>query len=358
MVDTIAIVEDALIEHISMSNAGKTFLLLEQGSKTEATSLSTHCGGGAVNASVALARLGHAVSIIAKVGEDSRANVVRQALIAEGISLDGLVATQTAPTGASAIVAAHDRNAAVFTFRGSNTTLTDEDIQKTLIDAADLIYVSTLSGASADVLPKVIDLARSPRRMIVVNPGLRQITTRFSALLNALPDLSVLALNRAEAEAFARQAIAELAGSENAMLRQIVAMRLATSIGADRQMRHVSAAALIDGLLYLGAKSVLLTDGMHGAYIGDRDQIIFCPALDVAVVSSAGAGDAFVSTFAGVLAGGHDYAYALRAASVNASAVVTEADSQSGLLRKEFLHSRTDAHQHILPITRISTSTA
>src|SRR5262245_12198555 len=58
MVDTIAIIESDRIERMSMLNAETSFLLLEEGRKTEALDVSTHCGGGAVNTAVAMARLG------------------------------------------------------------------------------------------------------------------------------------------------------------------------------------------------------------------------------------------------------------------------------------------------------------
>ncbi len=58
MIDTIAIIDSARIERMSMKNAASSFLLLEEGRKTEAEEVSTHAGGGAVNAAVAMARLG------------------------------------------------------------------------------------------------------------------------------------------------------------------------------------------------------------------------------------------------------------------------------------------------------------
>jgi len=49
MIDTIAIIESERIERMSMLNAEASFLLLEEGRKTEALEVSTHCGGGAIN---------------------------------------------------------------------------------------------------------------------------------------------------------------------------------------------------------------------------------------------------------------------------------------------------------------------
>jgi ribokinase len=348
MVDTIAIVDDELIERISLSNAGKTFLLLEQGSKTEAADISTHCGGGAINAAVALARLGFEVSVLAKVGDDERARLVRETLTREKISPLGLRTTAMSPTGASAIISAHDRNAAVFTFRGANTDLRAEDIEPKSF-RADLVYIASLSGGSADALPLLVQAAASQGAFVSVNPGIKQITTRFEAIRKLLSSLSMIALNRQEAEAFVRQAVAELSGSENARLRHIAAASLhVPAEGAGR--RSDAACALVEGLLQLGAPRVLLTDGRHGSYFGTHGEIVFCPALDVTVSSTVGAGDAFVSTFCAMTVDGSDAATALRAAAVNSASVVSRPDTQSGLLQRDAVMHRAQAALYRLPV--------
>ena len=76
MIDTIAIIASDRIERMRMTNADNAFLLLEEGRKTEALELSTHVGGGAVNAAVAMARLGLDVGAFVKLGKDARAETV------------------------------------------------------------------------------------------------------------------------------------------------------------------------------------------------------------------------------------------------------------------------------------------
>ena len=76
MIDTIAIIDSDRIERMSMLNADSSFLLLEEGRKTEAEEISIHPGGGAVNAAVAMARLEMDVSLLAKLGADARADAI------------------------------------------------------------------------------------------------------------------------------------------------------------------------------------------------------------------------------------------------------------------------------------------
>ena len=123
MMDTIAVIESKRIERLTLHHADSSFLLLEEGRKTEAEDVSTHPGGGAVNAAVAMARLGLDVAVLAKVGKDLRAAAILARLAQEGVSDRWIVRDERAPTGASVLLSSHERNAAVFTFRGANTHL-------------------------------------------------------------------------------------------------------------------------------------------------------------------------------------------------------------------------------------------
>src|SRR5258705_1663190 len=111
-IDTIAIIASDRIERMSMLNADSAFLLLREGSKTEATDVSTHTGGGAVNSAVSMSRLRLDVSALVKLGRDARAETVLARLMAEGISTRWAGRDEEAPTSASVMVPSHDHDAA------------------------------------------------------------------------------------------------------------------------------------------------------------------------------------------------------------------------------------------------------
>src|ERR1700760_2500298 len=128
MVDTIAVIDSDRIERMTMLNADSSFLLLAEGRKTEALEISAHPGGGAVNAAVAMARLGLETGVLVKLGQDARAEIVLARLDEEGISTRWVMRDPRLPTGAAVLVASHDRDAAIFTFRGANTLLEPADL--------------------------------------------------------------------------------------------------------------------------------------------------------------------------------------------------------------------------------------
>jgi ribokinase len=95
-------------------NADSSFLLLEEGRKTEAEEVSTQAGGGAVNAAAAMARLGMDVAVLAKLGSDECADTRFCGISNRKVSRTARVRRDPRlPTGASVLISSHDGNAAI-----------------------------------------------------------------------------------------------------------------------------------------------------------------------------------------------------------------------------------------------------
>ncbi|MCM1546261.1 MAG: PfkB family carbohydrate kinase [Clostridiales bacterium] len=84
-----------------------------------------------------------------------------------------------------------------------------------------------------------------------------------------------------------------------------------------------------ENLLERGAKRVLLSLGKHGAVICDGKQRLYCMSLNVAMNSTAGAGDAMVAAATKALSEGADLAEILRCGVAAGTASVTLPDSIS-----------------------------
>ncbi|MFM7088117.1 MAG: carbohydrate kinase family protein [Candidatus Paceibacterota bacterium] len=96
---------------------------------------------------------------------------------------------------------------------------------------------------------------------------------------------------------------------------------------------------LSDGIHKLGPKIVAISDGPHGAYASDGENIWQTPIYpDVGTpVDRTGAGDAFASTFTAALALGKSVPEALSWGPINSMSVVMDVGAQRGLLSKEKL---------------------
>lgn len=342
MIDTIAIIESNRIEHMRMRNADTSFLLLEEGRKTEALEISTHCGGGAVNAAIALARLGSDVSTILKLGVDNRADLILARLSDEGVSTRWVVQDPRAPTGASTLVSSHDRNAAIFTFRGANSLLEPADIHDDAFDV-DMIYISSLSNASADRFPDLVARAKARGALVVANPGVRQLSARSGAFRKALGNIDVLALNRSEADVLVpslSHLVDHEMGAPRVTFDDGIEMPPLLLRGLASGGHELDLITFFEVLIGLGPRYVVITDGAAGAFVGTRNEIIYCPGVPTKVMGTAGAGDAFASTFASRIAMGETPADALRAATLNAASVLAHVDTQTGLLDRAALEAQ------------------
>jgi ribokinase len=336
MLDTIAIIADDHIERMTMLNADTSFLLLEEGRKTEAVEISSHVGGGAINAAVAMSRLGLDVAALAKVGRDHRAETILAHLMREGISTRWVLRDGRAPTGASVLISSHDRNAAIFTFRGANTLLEESDLRDDAF-AVDVVYVSSLSNESADTFPAIVQRAKAHGALVSTNPRVRQLSSRGPAFQEALAKIDILCVNRSEADVLVPGLVARFGEGGRSLPLEPgeTPPRLAARglVGGGHEM---SLAAFFEALATIGPRYVVVTDGRNGAFVGTPEAIHHCPAvLEPKVMGTAGAGDAFNSTFTASIAQGRKPEDALRAAAVNAGSVVRYADTQTGLLPPE-----------------------
>lgn len=350
MIDTIAIVDSDRIEKMSMANAASAFLLLEAGRKIDARDVSTHTGGGAVNVSVALARLGASVTIVVKLGRDQRASTITDRLARNGIDTSVLVSTDQEPTGASVMIASHDKDATIFTYRGANVLLDSSEIAPSAL-AADLVYVAPLSDNSADTYPHIVETAKSAGAFLAVNPGIRQISARGQTFRNTLPFVDVLILNRKEAEGLLPLLIAEF-GDQGTVFQQYsgdALPRLLVS-GLSGGGYDLSLTGFVKAVLNCGTKAVAITDSSQGSYVATSEALWFCPSLARTVAGTAGAGDAFGATLAHEIKTGATIEDALRFATVNASSVVAHVDTQTGLLRRADLTEEVQKYANELQV--------
>ncbi|MEO1266007.1 MAG: carbohydrate kinase family protein, partial [Pseudomonadota bacterium] len=271
MIDSIAIISDDRIERMSMRNADSSFLLLEEGRKTEAEEISQHVGGGAVNAGVAMARLGLDVATVIKVGQDDRAEAVLRRLADEKISTRYVMRAAGSATGAAVVVSSHERDAAIFTFRGANTLLRPDDLSDDML-SADLVYISGLSNQSADCFPAIVKGAKAAGATVATNPGIRQLTSRTQPFLEALRQVDVLSVNKREADALVPQLIARF-GEGGPMLKlkpgaegPDLALRYLGSGGCEMSLSRFASA-----ILSFGVKTLLVTNGTDGGYAANAD---------------------------------------------------------------------------------------
>jgi ribokinase len=289
------------------------------------------------------------VCAMVKLGKDARAETVLARLMAEGISTRWAMRDGRAPTGASVMVSSHDHNAAVFTFRGANTLLEPRDLKDEAF-GVDIVHVASLSNESAESFPMIIAKAKAAGALVTANPGPRQLAARGPAFERCLSDIDILSINLSEAEVMVPSLIARF-GEGGPVIEGAGLPRLAER-GLNGGGFHMTLRAFIAAVRSMGPRYLLLTDGTAGAYLGSKDELMFCTALKTRVAGTAGAGDAFTSTFATFIALGNKPEQALRAATVNAASVVSYVDTQTGLLPRAEVEKRMASRSDEMPLHR------
>ncbi len=351
VIDIIVTIAPERIEHMRMRNAEASFLLVEEGRKVDAESVTRHIGGGGVNTAVSLSRLGFDTAALVKTGADRNAEDVIGRLERENVSRDFLISDGELATGSSVLLSSHERNAGIFTARGANTALLPRD----LADAAferDLVFISGLSNESADCFPHVIGKASAAGARIATNPGIRQLSSRADEFFACLDRISILTLNRVESEQLVPRLIANGTADQRTVIKPAGDPNSLVDRGLLAGGFNLPFDSYVRAIPSLGVDMLLLTNGADGAYVGTADAIWHCTVPSVEVAGTAGAGDAFASTFAGMITAGADIEQALKSATCNAGSVVSHLDTQTGLLTRDGVAERVKKFEDRLVVSR------
>ena len=333
MIDIISVISSQSIEQMSLSNSNQQFLLVEPGRKVEAETITRHIGGGALNTGVCLTRLGCEASPIVKMGNDVPRDYIVKNCVDHGLNMDSILIDESQSTGSAVMIASHEKNAAIFTHRGANTTLQQSDIDGIGALNADIVHAAPLSGASANMLPAISQKAKEAGAFFSSNPGIRQITTRANTILSAAKNMSLISINEVEAAAL----VPCLSATDEKLDWGVPQKNdpTITSQGGDICLKK-----FCEVLHSRGPQNVLITHGAEGAYLYDGKTLHHQEVIPAKVAGTAGAGDSFVSTLAWGLRSGHSAKQALLQAAHNASSVVSFVNTTDGLLSADELLKR------------------
>ena len=328
-VDIISVVPDENIEKISFANSSNSFLMLESGRKLEAQKISWYFGGGAVNASIAMKRLGIKSSCLVKIGKDTYGKQILQHLNENGINTDNVIVDDSDPTAISILISLHDKNPTIITDRGANTEMKIDELNWNLIKDYDAFYITNLSGESAHIFDPLINFAKNNNIAVISNPGIRQLSENNN-FVDTLNSINMLVINLVEAQE---------------LLTTFLNMHLiipAPTKSDDEVTIHsgkviVRMVDFLAKINALGVELIAITDGKNGAYLYHEGAMHHILLEKVKSIGTVGAGDSFTSTLATLWLDGMDIKNAGYLAAKNAASVVQTIDAQSGLLNYEDL---------------------
>ncbi len=333
------------------------YLLLRAGSKIEVNQIQRFVGGGATNSAASFKLLGFDASCFCAIGNDTTATFILEQLTALGIDTSIIIRTAEYPTGSSFIIKASNKERTIFAFRGANGSLQQDKIPYEKIKQSDQLYITSLSGNSAHVLPEIASFAYEHKIPVAFNPGMSQLTNDAKILLDVLPFVSTFILNYEEAKAF----MLSLTQCDDAFRTAFTLSSNSRFCPIDlTEMPHGTfddEPYLIDSpivcenlsfsirqffkqMLKLGPRIIVVTNGSNGVYVATESEMFYHPSIKTNIVDTVGAGDSFGSCFVGSLLYKDSIVTALRNGIINSASELSVLGPKNGLLTRSQLSEK------------------
>ncbi|MBS1600288.1 MAG: ribokinase [Bacteroidetes bacterium] len=217
-------------------------------------------GGKGANQAVAAARLGGAVTFIAKTGDDIFGKQSLELLKGEGIDTSHILTDKENPSGVALITVNKDGENCIVVASGSNAALTVADLStlKEIIQQADIVLLQLEIPVST--VEYVAAVAAEAKVKVILNPAPAAVLSD-----HLLRQVSIITPNETEAE----------------MLTGISIIDQETAILAAKKLKDK------------GVHTVIITMGAQGALLLQDDLCVMVPTSVVKAIDTTAAGDVF-----------------------------------------------------------------
>jgi ribokinase len=304
-----AFAQTSTLSLIKAKKLASELICYPSGGKILIDRLTYTVGGGGTNTAVSLSKLGLKVAYMGKIGKGANSKFVLEVLRENNINTS-LVAREKARTGFSVILDAEGIDRTILTYKGSNNDLRESDIKFKMLKTK-WFYFSSMMETSFETQKRIAKYAEKHNIDIAYNPSSYLCKKGAKNIHDILKRTTLLILNTEEA---------------------------ALLVGKSEIPK------MLKNLCALGPKHAIITHGKKGAscYYDDKMYDVF--AQKVKMVETTGAGDAFASTFLGVIIKKNDPILALKMATLNAQSVIRNIGAKTGLLSWQKLNNLAQTH--------------
>lgn len=236
-------------------------------------------GGKGANQAVAAARLGGAVTMIGRLGEDGFAASLRESLGADGVDHSRVLPTPEEPTGVALITVDDAGRNTIIVASGANWQVTPADVDAAYFAIAEADVLLLQLEVPLESVIRAAQIAFANGVWVILNPApARPLPQELLELVD------ILIPNEPE-----------------------TALLSGLPVENDDQA-HAAAAHLLES----GVSFVILTLGSRGALLTSREVSQLVPAFPVTPVDTTAAGDAFLGGLAVALGEGKPLDEAMR----------------------------------------------
>jgi 2-dehydro-3-deoxygluconokinase len=231
-------------------------------------------GGAESNCAIGLARLGHSVCWVSRLGSDPFGSRVIKTLRGEGVDVRRVEISAKEPTGIMFKEPAPGNASRVFYYRRHSAAAA---LKTESFDGLETKYLfvtgitPALSLSNRALTFELVDRFRDAGAKVVFDPNMRfRLWTVDEA----------------------RTVFLDLARKSDILVPSLTEAEILTGLTEPNSM--------LDGLRSLGPSQVILKAGVQGAWYADGEERGFCPGFPVTEIDPVGAGDAFC---AGLISG-------------------------------------------------------
>ncbi len=274
--------------------------------KTLVKTLLQEPGGGAVNVSLGLKKLGFQPLPVALVGKDFLGEEIRERLKQEEI-ITASVGSVSHNTGTSVIILGREGLHTALIYPGANRFLKAEDFDFSLAKQARWWYILSWGNTDPGVIETLIKKKTKWGKHLAFNPGKIQLAN-LPVIRPLLSHTDILIVNEQE--------VYTLLGARKPL---------------EKAMRQV---------VGLGPKIVVVTLGKRGSAAYDGGYFYRAPVYPAKVVDSLGCGDAYSSAFLAWFIKTGKIEKAIMAGTINSASVVSHRGTTKGQLSEKEIEAK------------------
>lgn len=290
-------------------------ICLNYGEKIPVDGISCMPAGNNNNNAVGAARLKLKTALYGNVGGDGNGRTILDHLKNEGVDIRYMVVNKNAPTEQSVVL----------TYKGERTILVyhhpwEYDLPD--LERARWVYFSSVSYsyAKTSLVSQMESYIERTGANFAYGPGTNQLNHGVKKYPKLLSLTTLFIVNKEEAKK-----VLEIAKEKKVDIKK-----------------------LLSGLVDLGPKNIVITDGVDGSYGFDGEKFYEIGLFPAHLVEMTGAGDAYAT---GLLAGlfhGESLSEAMRWGAANGASVVEQVGAQAGLLTYNQMQERLKANSKII----------
>lgn len=277
-------------------------LCFSYGDKIDVEEVIYSLGGTACNVAAGVKKLGLRAGLMSFCGADDVGVKIKQLVEYQGIELVNFITNPKI----------HSTYSFILRYKGDRTILVYRDhfdyskLKLNKIKNTKWLYLSSLGeGYEKDA----VTLASEKNIKIAMNPGKEQLEKKTKEFLLLLKLSEIVIINKEEAE-------------------------ILTDARYPMQMKEI-----FYKLAEFGAKNVIVTDGINGAYAKVDREIVHVSAIHVKAIEVTGAGDAFGAGFMASYIADDDIKKALVWGVINGGKVTEIVGAQNGILDRDAIKS-------------------